>query len=529
MTDRQVTEQQNDEQRGAEALADERVVADRVAKLERLRERGVEPFAYRYEPTHPAADALALFGAWSEAKGDSAAEGPDKVVRVAGRIVSKRGMGKSTFAHLADRTGRIQLFLRVNDLGEQYDLLSLIDLGDWVGAEGTLFRTRTGEVSVRVRSFQLLAKSLRPLPLGKEETDAETGERRVHSGFTDVQQRYRQRYADLAVNPDVREVFVLRARIITALRKFLDERGFVEVETPVLQALYGGAAARPFVTHHNALGTQLYLRIADELYLKRLIVGGMERVYEIAKDFRNEGIDRFHNPEFTMLEFYAAYFDYEAVMALTQEMLGHVAREVLVGRPVVVAGEEVDFSRPFRRLTMYESLREVGGIDVEGLSDEELRERVVGLGMARDEAAKLGRGKLIDELFGELVEPKLVQPTFITDYPREMSPLAKPKRGNPELTERFELIVGGKELCNAYSELNDPIDQRERFEGQARLRAAGDEEAQQLDEDFLRALEYGMPPTGGFGMGIDRLCMVLAGQPSVRDVILFPTLRPEER
>ncbi|HET7460162.1 MAG TPA: lysine--tRNA ligase [Longimicrobium sp.] len=512
-----------------EQNVEERVVADRVAKLERLRERGVEPFAYRYEPTHGAAGAVSLFQAWDEGKGDSTAEGPEEVVRVAGRIVSKRGMGKSTFAHLADRTGKIQLFFRVNDLADSYDLLSLLDLGDWVGAEGTVFRTRTGEVSLRVRSFQLLAKSLRPLPLGKEETDAETGERVVHSGFSDVQQRYRQRYADLAVNPEVRAVFVLRARIVTALRRFLDERGFVEVETPILQPLYGGAAARPFVTHHNTLDTDLFLRIADELYLKRLIVGGMERVYEIGKDFRNEGIDRFHNPEFTMLEFYAAYLDYEAVMELTEEMLGYVHREVLGGRTVTFMGNEISFAPPFRRLTMYQALREIGGVEVEALTDEEMREKVVSLGVDRAEAARFGRGKLIDELFGELVEPTLIQPTFITDYPREMSPLAKPKRGNPELTERFELIVAGKELCNAYSELNDPIDQRGRFEAQRKLREAGDDEAQQLDEDFLRALEYGMPPTGGFGMGIDRLSMILTGQPTIRDVLLFPTLRPEER
>jgi len=510
-------------------LGDERVVADRVAKLERLRERGVEPYAYRYEATHAAQDAHGFYATWEAAKGDSTAEGPEEVFRVAGRLVSRRGMGKSTFAHLADRTGKLQLYFRVNELGDDYGLLDLLDLGDWLGAEGTLFRTRTGEVSLRVRSFALLAKSLRPLPLGKEETDPETGEKRVYSGFTDMQARYRQRYADLAVHPEVREVFVVRAKVVTALRRFLDDRGFIEVETPVLQPVYGGAAARPFVTTHNTLGMQLYLRIADELYLKRLIVGGMERVYEIGKDFRNEGIDRTHNPEFTMLEFYAAYFDYEAVMELTQEMLAHVVHQALGGRPVRFGEEEIDFISPYRRLTMYESLREVGGIDMEALSDDEMRERVVRLGMDRGEAAKLGRGKLIDELFGELVEPKLIQPTFITDYPREMSPLAKPKRGNPELTERFELIVAGKELCNAYSELNDPIDQRERFEAQARLRAAGDDEAQQLDEDFLRALEYGMPPTGGFGMGIDRLCRILLGQPSVRDVILFPTLRPEER
>jgi lysyl-tRNA synthetase, class II len=523
-----VTEQQQSQ--GAGGLADERVVADRVAKLERLRERGVEPFAYRYEPTHGAADALFLFREWDEATdAESEEEGPADVIRVAGRLVSKRKMGKSTFAHLADRTGKIQLFFRIDELPDTYDLLGLLDLGDWVGVEGTLFRTKTGEASLRGRSFTLLAKSLRPLPLGKEETDPVTGERRVHSGFTDVQQRYRQRYADLAVHPEVREVFVLRARIVTALRRFLDERGFVEVETPVLQAMYGGAAARPFVTHHNALDTDLYLRIADELYLKRLIVGGMERVYEISKDFRNEGIDRFHNPEFTMLEFYAAYLDYEAVMELTEEMLGYLHREVLGGRTVTVAGNEISFAPPFRRLTMYDAIREIGGVDVAALDEEEMRAQAIAAGVDRAEAAKMGRGKLIDELFGELVEPKLIQPTFITDYPREMSPLAKPRRGNPELTERFELIVNGKELCNAYSELNDPIDQRGRFEAQLELREAGDDEAQQLDEDFLRALEYGMPPTGGFGMGIDRLCMILCGQPSVRDVILFPTLRPEER
>jgi lysyl-tRNA synthetase class 2 len=504
---------------------DDRVMADRLAKLERLRERGIEPYAYRYEPTHAAAAALALFRDWDAAKADSTAEGPEETVRVAGRIVSKRVMGKSTFAHLADRTGRVQLYFRVNDLGEGYEVLDLVDLGDWVGAEGKLFRTRTGEVSLRVADFQLLSKSLRPLPLGKEEVDPQTGERRVHSGFTDVQARYRQRYADLAVNPEVRDVFVFRARVVTALRRFLDERGFIEVETPVLQPVYGGAAARPFVTQHNTLGMQLYLRIADELYLKRLIVGGMERVYEISKDFRNEGIDRFHNPEFTMLEFYAAYFDYQAVMDFTEEMLGYVVREVLGDRPVNVAGHEIRFMPPFRRLSMYDSLREVGGVDVAGLNEEEMRQKAVSVGVDPAEAARMGRGKLIDELFGELVEPKLIQPTFITDYPREMSPLAKPKRGNPELTERFELIVGGKELCNAYSELNDPIDQRGRFEAQLRLREQGDDEAQQLDEDFLRALEYGMPPTGGMGFGMDRLMMTLTGL-GIRETILFPLVRP---
>ncbi|HEX8432348.1 MAG TPA: lysine--tRNA ligase [Longimicrobium sp.] len=506
----------------------ERVVEDRIEKLHALRERGVEPFAYSYDPTHTATAARALFDAWEAGEHGEGEDGPAERVKLAGRVVAKRVMGKSTFIHLADATGRIQLYFRVNDVGaEGYKLLELIDLSDWVGAEGLLFRTRTGEVSVRVDGFQLLAKALRPLPLGKEDTDPETGERRVYSGFSDTEARYRQRYADLAVNPEVREVFVLRARAITALRRFLDERGFVEVETPVLQPLHGGAAARPFTTHHNALDMQLFLRIADELYLKRLVVGGMERVYEISKDFRNEGLSRFHNPEFTMLEFYAAYLDYEGVMELTEEMLGYVVGSVCGGGPVRFGEHEISFAPPFRRLTMLDALREIGGVDSESLSDEEMAERVRAVGVAPAEVAKLGRGKLIDELFGALVEPKLIQPTFITDYPREMSPLAKLKRGNPELTERFELIVAGKELCNAYSELNDPIDQRERFESQARLRAAGDDEAQPIDEDFIRALEYGMPPTGGFGMGVDRLVMILAGQSSIRDVILFPTMRPE--
>ncbi|HEX6038699.1 lysine--tRNA ligase [Longimicrobium sp.] len=507
-----------------QALADERVVADRVAKLARLRDRGVEPYAYSFAPTHSAAEALDAFAAHEERAG---AEEMAERVRIAGRVVSKRVMGKSTFAHVADRTGRIQLYFRVNDLGERYEVLDLVEHSDWIGAEGTLFRTRTGEVSLRVSSFELLSKALRPLPLGKEEVDAETGERRVYSGFTDVEARYRQRYADLAVNPEVRDTFVLRAKVVSTLRRFLDDHGFVEVETPVLQPLYGGALARPFTTHHNALDMQLYLRIAVELYLKRLIVGGMERVYEIGRNFRNEGLSRFHNPEFTMLEFYAAYWDYEDVMRFTEELLVHVVDAVLGGGPAHFGGHEIRFQAPFARFSMYDAIQQIGGVDVPALDDDGLRAEVRKLGLSADEVKGMGRGKLIDELFGALVEPKLIQPTFITDYPREMSPLAKPKRGNPELTERFELMVAGKELLNAYSELNDPIDQRERFESQKRLALAGDEETQPLDEDFLRALEYGMPPTGGFGMGIDRLLMILSGQPSIRDVILFPAMRPE--
>ena len=494
-----------------------RVVEARLEKLNALRERGVEPFAYRYDPTHTALDALALYQ-------DGVEPGP--AVRLAGRVVALRPMGKTIFAHLADRTGRIQLYFRRDALGEEpFDLLDLVDLGDWIGASGELFRTRAGEVSVRVDAWEMLSKTLRPLPLGKEEVEPETGERRVYSGFADRESRYRQRYADLAVNPEVRDVFVARARAIRAIRSFLDERGFLEVETPVLQPVYGGASARPFVTEHNSLGIPLYLRIADELYLKRLIVGGLERVYEIGKDFRNEGMDRFHNPEFTMLEFYAAYLDYEDVMRLAEELLRAVAAAVAPDRPIVFGGETLHFDVPFRRFTLYDALREVGGVDAAALSDDELAARVHRAGVA--DTSGMGRGKLIDELFGALVEPKLIQPTFILDYPREMSPLAKPKRGAPELTERFELIVAGKELMNAYSELNDPIDQRERLEAQARLRSAGDAEAQSVDEDYIRALEYGMPPTGGLGLGIDRLVMLLTGQSSIRDVILFPTLRPE--
>jgi lysyl-tRNA synthetase, class II len=494
-----------------------RVERDRLAKLDELRQAGVPAYAYSFERTHSAEKAAEALPANQE-------EG--ERVSVAGRMVAYRKMGKSSFAHIADRSGRIQAYFQLNVLGaEGYKLLDLLDLGDWIGVSGPLFRTRTGEITIRVESFELLAKTVRPLPLGKEEIDPETGERRVYSGFTDREARYRQRYADLAVSPEVRQVFEARARVVRAIRTFLDERDFLEVETPVLQPVYGGASARPFVTHHNALDLPLYLRIADELYLKRLIVGGFERVYEIGKDFRNEGMDRFHNPEFTMLEFYAAYFDYEDVMALTEELLHSVLAEACGTTSVQFGNATIDFRRPFRRLTMYDALRQLGDVDVPSLTDVELRQRADRLGV--QDVETLGRGRLIDELFGELVEPKLVQPTFITDYPREMSPLAKPKRGDPDLTERFELIVAGKELANAYSELNDPFDQRERFEAQIALREQGDEEAHQLDEDFIRALEYGMPPTGGFGMGIDRLVMLLTNQSSIRDVVLFPAMRPE--
>ena len=348
----------------------------------------------------------------------------------------------------------------------------------------------------------------------------------MHHGFSDVEQRYRQRYADLAVNPEIRDVFYKRTRLVTAIRRFLDDRGFIEVETPVLQPLYGGASARPFVTHHNALDMRLFLRIADELYLKRLIVGGMDRVYEVSKDFRNEGIDRTHNPEFTMLEFYQAFADYEDMMELVEEMIVAAVRATNDGLELPLEGKTIQFQRPFARLPFLEAIQQHAGFDAAAESEEQLRARVKKLGIP--DADKMGRGKLLDELFGEFVEPKLWDPVFIIDYPRELSPLAKPKRGNPALVERFELMIAGREIANAFSELNDPIDQRERFEAQVRLREKGDEEAQTFDEDYVRALEYGMPPTGGVGIGIDRLTMLLTNQASIRDVILFPTLRPED-
>ncbi|HEX6939628.1 MAG TPA: lysine--tRNA ligase [Longimicrobiales bacterium] len=502
------------------------VIEARRAKLEELRRRGIEPFAYAYDATHSAADARAAFEA-AERAGDVAEDGEGPEVRLAGRLTSLRAHGKSTFADLADRGERIQLYFRKDDLGEDaYALLDLLDPSDWIGVAGSMFRTRMGEVTVRVRSFELLAKALRALPFGKEEVDPETGERRVYGGFADVEQRYRQRYADLAVNPEVRQVFLTRTRLVTAIRRFLDERGYIEVETPVLQPLYGGASARPFTTHHHALDMPLYLRIADELYLKRLIVGGLDRVYEIGKDFRNEGIDRTHNPEFTMLEFYQAFADYEDMMALVEELLVTVVREVTGGGTALeYQGVRIDFSPPFERLPYFDALRRYGNLDARSMDDAALRDAVHSFGV--EDVATMTRPKLIDELFKALVEPHLDQPVFITDYPRELSPLAKPKRGDPELVERFELVVAGREIANAFSELNDPLDQRERFLAQVRLRERGDDEAQSYDEDYIRALEYGMPPTGGVGIGIDRLVMLLTDQASIRDVILFPTMRPE--
>jgi len=487
------------------------VEAARREKLKELLERGVAPFAYRFERTATAQQALAAY------KSDDDAT----VHRVAGRMVALRPHGKTTFAHLEDATGKIQLYFKGDELGvDRYGLVELLDLGDHLGVEGRLMKTRTGEITVRVAQFTLLAKALRPLPLGKEDASGVK-----HGELTDPELRYRQRYADLAVHPEVREVFRLRTRIVQGIRAFLDGKGYLEVETPVLQPLYGGAAAVPFQTHYEALDATFYLRIADELYLKRCLVGGLERVYEIGHDFRNEGLSRFHNPEFTMAEWYQAYADYNDMAALTEEMLAGLVVQLFGGSVLERHGATLSFERPFARKDYYGLVREHAGIDLTKASDAQLRDVLKRHNVS--DADTVNGPKLVDEVFKTCVEPKLVQPTFVFDYPLALSPLAKPKRGDPSKVERWELFVQHRELANAFSELNDPDEQRRRFEQQGKLRAAGDAEAQQLDEDFLRALEYGMPPAGGVGLGVDRLTMILADQTNIRDVILFPMLRPE--
>ena len=489
----------------------------RREKRAALEAAGVPAFAYRYERTHTAAEALATY---DDSMGE---QGPE--VAVAGRIVAMRSQGKTGFLHLEDGSGRIQIYARRDQLGDAYALLERLDLDDHLGVRGSVFRTRAGEITVRAAELTLLAKSLRPLPRGKTQQGPEGP--LTFGGLQDAEMRYRQRYADLAVHPEVRAVFQLRSKAVSWIRRYLDEQGFLEVETPVLQPLYGGAAARPFTTHHNALDMPLYLRIADELYLKRLLVGGLERVYEIGHDFRNEGMDRTHNPEFTMLEAYQAYADYGDMMTLVEGLVSGVIQHCLGTLRLERHGTTLDFTPPFARVRFIEGIRERSGLDLRTATDDDMRRVLGARGAAAEDAAALSGGRLQDEVFKVVLEPDLVQPTFVLDYPKPLSPLAKEHRADPALTERFELFVGGRELANAFSELNDPDDQRRRFEDQGRQQAAGNAEAQPYDADYIRALEYGMPPAGGVGLGIDRLVMLIADQPSIRDVILFPAMRPE--
>jgi lysyl-tRNA synthetase class 2 len=476
----------------------------------------VDPYPLRVERTHTISEAIAAF--------QSAAEGDEVRVTITGRLKSIRIMGKSSFAHIEDGSGRVQLFIRVNEVGEEsYELFKRgFDLGDFVGAKGTMMCTRSGEISVRTQELRMLSKAVSPLPVVKEqEID---GQMVRYSAFSDVEERYRQRYADLAANPEVRQVFWTRARTIAALRRFLDGHGFIEVETPMLQPIYGGAAARPFVTYHNQLRQNLYLRISFELYLKRLLVGMYDRVYEIGRDFRNEGVSFKHNPEFTQLEFYAAYWDYRDVMELTEEMFSAVATEVL-GSPVVTyQGHQIDLRPPWRRVTLRDAIREACGIDyAEHPTAESLAEAMTAID--HQPSPHSSWGKLVDSLLGTHVEPNVIQPTFILDYPRDISPLAKMKPGDPTHVERFEFFIGGMEMGNAFTELNDPLDQEQRFLEMGRLYDVDDEDAHPMDEDYLKAMRYGMPPSGGFGTGVDRLVMLLTNQTTIREVLLFPHLR----
>ena len=508
-----------DGESGVRVTEEERSFVEEARREKRaaLEAAGVPAFAYRYERSHSAAGALAAY------RDEMGEDGPP--VSVAGRIDSMRSQGKTCFFHLEDASGRIQIYLRRDVLGERWSIVEQLDLDDHLGVKGRLFRTKKGEVTVRVEDFALLSKSLRPLPRGKTQAGAEGAV--TYGGLTDPEIRYRQRYADLAVHRDVRAVFQLRARAISWMRRYLDAQGFLEVETPILQPLYGGAAARPFTTHHNALDMPLYLRIADELYLKRLLVGGLERVYEIGHDFRNEGMDRTHNPEFTMLEAYQAYADYGDMMTLVEGLVSGVIQECLGTLRLERYGTTLDFTPPFARVRFIEGVRERSGLDLRTATDQEMRAVLRSRGADAEALADLAGGRLQDEVFKTVLEPELVQPTFVLDYPKPLSPLAKEHRTDPALTERFELFVGGRELANAFSELNDPDDQRRRFEDQVRQKAAGNEETQPFDTDYIRALEYGMPPAGGVGLGIDRLIMIIADQPSIRDVILFPAMRPE--
>ncbi len=493
----------------------------RRESLGAIRKMGIDPYPpEEVEVTHTAEEIKENF---NDAEIESW-----KGVKLAGRLMNKRIMGKASFAEIQDKTGVIQAYFNRDEIcpGEDKSLYNdlfkkLIDRGDYVSIEGFVFRTKVGEISVHVEKFTLLSKSIKPLPFPKTDDQGN-----VYDAFTDPEQRYRQRYVDLTLNPKVRETFIKRTKIVDTMRRAFNEAGYLEVETPILQPIPGGAAARPFITHHNALDIPLYLRIANELYLKRLIVGGFEGVYEFAKDFRNEGMDRTHNPEFTIMEIYVAYKDYKWMMEFTENTLQRVAEEVNGGTDLMVGDQNISFKAPFRRLTMIDAIKEYTGVDITGMNEEDLRRVCQDLNVDTDPT--MGKGKLIDEIFGEKCEGNLIQPTFIIDYPVEMSPLCKKHRDNPELTERFELIINGKEIANAYTELNDPIDQRERFEDQLKLSKKGDDEAMFIDNDFLRALEYGMPPTSGLGIGIDRLVMLLTDNVSIQEVLFFPQMRPEK-
>jgi lysyl-tRNA synthetase class 2 len=483
------------------------IINFRLEKLEKLRESGINPYPYSYSTSHKSDDIL---------KNEKQFEG--ETVTIAGRLMSLRKMGKASFCHIQDEAGRIQIYVRRDDIGvDAYQNFKLLDIGDFIGVEGYVFKTKMGETSIHANVVTILSKSIRPIPIVKKKEDEE------FDSFADKELRYRNRHLDLIVNHDVKETFIKRARIISSIRHFLDSDGFIEVETPVLQPLYGGANARPFSTHHNSLDQQLYLRIADELYLKRLIIGGIDKVYELAKNFRNEGIDRNHNPEFTSLEFYQAYVDYEYMMDFVEKLIRSASD--VVGDQKVVWGEmNIDLSKAFARKPIFELLSEATGANVSELNEKELIKICDKFKI--DTAPKLNYGQLLDLLMSKLVEPNLIQPTFVIDYPKAISPLAKRHRGgNPELVERFELFIGGMEFANAFSELNDPVDQRERFENQDKLGKEGDEEAHPVDENFLQAIESGMPPTGGVGIGIDRLVMLLTNNRWIKDVILFPTLR----
>lgn len=497
--------------------------AIRREKLAELQQMGVNPYPYSFDTTH---NSEAIKQA-PELVRDEESNPDTEVVAIAGRIMTRRIMGKAAFFNLQDSVGTIQVYIRRDDVGvEEYNTIfkKLVDIGDIVGIKGFVFKTRTGETTVHAEHFELLAKGLRPIPIAKE-VENEDGEKVIYDAFSDKEQRYRQRYVDLIVNPEVRDTFRKRTQLVQVMRDFMNERGYLEVETPILQPIHGGASARPFETHHNTLDMKLYLRIANELYLKRLIVGGFDGVYEFSKDFRNEGLSRFHNPEFTQVELYVAYKDYNWMMDFTEKMIEQVAITLHGSTKVSVGDNIIDFKAPWPRVPLLDAIKNETGKDLTGLEVDELRKVAKELHVEVDES--FGKGKIIDEIFGEYVEAKLIQPTFITDYPVEMSPLTKKHRSKEGLVERFEGIVNGKEICNSYSELNDPIDQRERFEDQVRLKDSGDDEAMEIDEDFIKALEYGMPPTAGIGIGIDRLSMIMTNSESIRDVLFFPQMKPE--